>query len=184
MRKRHWSNHAIEQKCPLTKTEEGVANAFLTMKYNPLTLYSNNSLLHQDSALRKSSLVQAFRFVAKWVTCQHCHMGPPSQNEVTNLGLNKMADILHENILKFIFVNENCCIWVVIFLRFVFDGLIDNNSGLVQMVVGTVRWQTIICLNDSKGLQYYVMSLGLSKSTDLIESFSHNFICRLYFLCR
>ena len=105
------------------------------MQCKPLTLYSNNSLLHQDSALKKSSLVQVFGFVAKWVTCQHCHMGPPSQN----LGLNKMAEILHENISKFIFVNENCFIWVVIFLRFVFDGLIDNNSSLVQMAVDTVR---------------------------------------------
>ena len=53
---------------------------------------------------------------------------------LTHLPLKKMAAILGNGILKCIFLNENVRILIVISLKCVPKGPIDNNSALVQVM--------------------------------------------------
>ena len=50
---------------------------------------------------------------------------------LTPLPLDKMAAILADNIFKCIFLNEKVQILIKISLKFVPEGLIDNNQALV-----------------------------------------------------
>ena len=45
--------------------------------------------------------------------------------------MDKMAAILADDIFKYIFLNEKVRIWIKISLKFVPEGLIDNNQALV-----------------------------------------------------
>ena len=53
---------------------------------------------------------------------------------LTHLPLNKMAAILPDNILKYIFKNEKFYILMKISLKFVPKGPIDNMSALIQVM--------------------------------------------------
>ena len=52
--------------------------------------------------------------------------------DLTHLPLDKMAAILADSILKWIFLNEKFCISIQFSLKFVPKGPIDNKPALVQ----------------------------------------------------
>ena len=58
----------------------------------------------------------------------------PGLSALAHLPLDKMDDILADNILKCIFLNENVSILIQISVKFVPKGPIDNKSALVQVM--------------------------------------------------
>ena len=64
-----------------------------------------------------------------------------------------MADIL-QNIFKFIFLNENCCILIQISLNF---GYQDSN-GLEKVLASAITWSSV-----DPDLCHHMVSLGCNK---------------------
>ena len=75
-------------------------------------------------------------FTGNWaiIWLPNCQWINPEEYELTHLPLDKMAATFADDIFKHIFLNENVKISILISLKFVPKGPIDNKSALVQVM--------------------------------------------------
>ena len=59
---------------------------------------------------------------------------PSYHNSLTHWGRDKMAANIADDIYKWSFKNENCCLFIKISLKYFCKGSIDNNPALVQIM--------------------------------------------------
>ena len=71
---------------------------------------------------------------ALWVVYKNGIPMLPRISPLTHLPLDEMAAILTEDIFKCIFLNENYRILILILLKFVARGPVDNKSSLVKVM--------------------------------------------------
>ena len=82
----------------------------------------------------------------------------PCLSELTHLPLGKMAAILADHIFKYIFLNENVCIFIRISLKYVPMGQIINMPALGQ----TMAWRRTGIIWTNAGLIYWRIYVSLS----------------------
>ena len=85
-----------------------------------------------------------------------------------SLGLTQNGSHFAHNILKCIFLFENCCIWIEMSQKFVHTHLIDNMPALFQVMA--CRWSGNKALSETMMAQFthaYIASPGLSELTHL-----------------
>ena len=89
-----------------------------------------------------------------------CHQDTPLNT------LSPRQDGRHfpDDIFKWIFLNENCCILIQILLKYVPKGPINNNPSFLIQIIISKKWrQAIIWINDGQ-ITYAYMRLSASMS--------------------